>query len=193
VKLRTVASAVGLGLCVGIGATVFVIWGGRFGGQEYQGWQGDPRLGSPAADPWRRAQLAAFGLLALNKSESIYFTRSNDEFGKPMDPSCIYRIEGTELPARWWSITLYDEDGYLARNDDNASSIDGSRISADASGRWSALIGPGRRDAADWLSSRATKRFNLTLRFYNPSPEAVADFDSIQLPKIERMACEAGR
>ena len=75
-------------------------------------------------------------------------------------------------------MTLYADDGFLAQNNDNADSIDASRIGND--GPWRARIAPVRGDAAYWLSSREARRdFSLTLRVYNPQRDFRASEDTL--------------
>lgn len=185
--------AVALGLLLGVGSAALLVRGGHFGGRSYDGWAGDPRVGSAAADPWTRAMVAKSGLLALNKAETIYFTRYKDEGGRPLDAGCAYDLQGGAMPARWWSVTLYAADDYLARNGDAAASVDATRAHLGADGRWSARIGPARAAAADWISTRNAGRFSLTLRLYNPTPAAAADFGAVPFPKLRRLSCEGAR
>ena len=77
---------------------------------DVDGWRSDFAVGSEAADPYTRARVARHGLLALAKSEAVYFTRSTDDRGKQLREECIYELSGEGQPARWWSITLYDGD-----------------------------------------------------------------------------------
>lgn len=156
--------------------------------EAYGAWSHSRAAGSTAAGPYTRAIIAREGLLALSAREALYFNLSADERGRPLDESCVYELSGRGLDARWWSVTLYAGDHFLARNDDHAASVDASRIRADRAGRWRARISPVRGDAANWLSSRSAGRgFTLTLRVYNPQRDFRPSADS--LPVLSTVSC----
>lgn len=166
--------AVLAGLALGFGSALAMtgLWPGSnmlaFGDVDVNGWQSDFAIGSKAVDPYTRARVARHGLLALAKSEAVYFTRSKDESGRPLSEDCTYRLWGGAMPAGWWSVTLYDARSMLPVNSDGALSIDASRTGA---GAWEAVIAPAPpADAAHWISSRKAGRFDLTLRLYMPAP-----------------------
>ena len=196
--LRALALTSTLGLAalaLGAGAGAWgAAWitgrGERLNQIEKDGWTGSLSVGSPHADPWTRAVTAQVGLMALDRREAVYFHRYRDETGRPLDERCAYEISGGDLPARWWSITLYAADEFLARNDDGAPSIDATGVSRDADGRWRARAAPTRQGAADWLSSRDAGAFSLAIRLYNPEDAAVADVRNIAFPAVRRIGCE---
>ena len=136
-----------------------------------------------------RARVALTGLLALNRSQAIYFTRKVDDLGEPLREDCHYRLSGGPLPGRWWSITAYAADDYLPQNNDDALSVDASEVRPDGQGRWTAEAGPSRNPAMPWLSTRKAGYFDLTLRIYNPTPQAQRDFGTIAFPTVERVSC----
>src|SRR5262249_21407579 len=61
----------------------------------------DPLVGSEAAGPYLRAQVARAALLALNNSEAIYFVANHDSAGNRLECNGRYRVEGRDLDARW--------------------------------------------------------------------------------------------
>jgi len=177
-------------LAAGAGSGVMVILKGEQIGQSSQDyWLGNRDVGSTRADPWTRAIIARIGLLALNRSETIYFTRYRDSEGRPFSAACVYELSGTDLPTRWWSVTIYGDDDFLPPNQDGAYSVDATRALRDASGRWRARIAPAADGAPNWISNRAAGTFNLSLRLYNPSPAALADDAAIPFPSVRRISC----
>ena len=62
-------------------------------------WQSDWSIGSEAANPYVRARIARFGLLALRKEEAVYFTRAVDEEGRALQEACTYSVSGGSFPA----------------------------------------------------------------------------------------------
>lgn len=180
----TAAVIAGLALGAASAWAAMSIGGASFG-EQYGQWTTNRATGSTAADPYTRAIVARVGLLALSRREAMYFNLQEDDRGDPLSESCIYELSGRELDARWWSVTLYAEDNYLAQNTDHAASIDASHIPP---GRWSARIAPVRGDARNWLSSRAARRnFSLTLRVYNPHRDFRATEQT--LPQLTRISC----
>jgi hypothetical protein len=159
-----------------------------FGDVDLDGWKSDFAIGSEAADPYTRARVARHGLLALARTEAVYFTRDTDEEGRPLREECTYRLSGGTMPAAWWSVTLYDAGSMLPANTDNALSIDASRSRA---GRWEALISAERpEDGGLWISSKRAGSFDLTLRLYVPAPAVIeAPERALVVPQIERLAC----
>jgi hypothetical protein len=160
-----------------------------FGDVDVGGWQSDFAIGSEAADPYTRARVARHGLLALARTEAVYFTRNTDEDGAPLSDRCHYRLSGGPMPAGWWSVTLYDGQSMLPANLDNALSIDAERAGP---GAWAALIAPQRPDDGTlWISSRGAGSFDVTLRLYVPSKALLADPKAaLEPPRIERIWCE---
>lgn len=157
-------------------------------GISLNGWVGDLSQGSPEASPYVRARIARHGLLAMAKSEAIYFTRDKDDDGEPFREGCSYRLSGGPLPAGWWSITLYNAENFLPVNSDEALSFDASRA---GEGRWTAVISDtAPSDGSGWISSRNAGRFDLTLRLYMPEAAALsAPQETITAPSLERLEC----
>lgn len=162
--------------------------GGNSFGERYGAWSFNRATGSTAAGPYTRAIIAKEGLLALSAREALYFNLAEDQDGRPLSESCIYEIAGRPPAARWWSVTLYAEDGFLVRNSDHGHSIDASDVRAGRDGQWRARIAPVRGDATYWLSSREARRnFSLTLRIYNPHRDFQPSADV--LPALTRLSC----
>jgi hypothetical protein len=180
-------AAVTAGVVIGLAsAWAAISFGASSVSERYGQWSYNKAAGSTAADPYTRAIIARVGLLALSAREARYYNLYEDEHGRPLSESCIYELTGRPLDARWWSATLYADDNFLAQNNDNAHSIDATRIGNDRA--WSARISPVRGDAVNWISSRAARRgFSITLRVYNPQRDFHANADS--LPTLTTISC----
>ena len=127
----------------------------------------------------------------MRKSEAVYFIRTMDDGGQPLQESCRHRVSGGPLPAEWWSITLYNQIGFLPLNDDGHLSVDVS----DIAGTYRTFDVSRDRPAEDvtWLSSRAGGRFDLTLRLYRPDKEFLDNPASTSgFPEITRLDCVPG-
>lgn len=183
------AATVIVGLLVGVASAVVYMRQGIGRGESYSGWMGSAETGSADADPWTRARVAVAGILALNKSQAIYFSRGTDEAGERLREDCRYQVSGGPLPGRWWSVTVYAADNFLPQNDDDALSFDATEVTPDAQGRWSAIVSARRPEGSAWASSRKAGAYDLTLRIYQPTEQAQADFASIPMPKVTKLDC----
>lgn len=193
-RALTYLAAVTAGLALGLGSALWMagLWPAgqnmAFGNVDVGGWRSDFASGSEAANPYTRARVARHGLLALAKTEAVYFTRSHDDAGAPLREACTYRLTGGAMPAGWWSVTLYDAASMLPSNTDGALSIDAERAGG---GAWQAVIAP-QRPAGEglWISSRGAGTFDLTLRLYMPTEELLAEpAQTLTVPRIERLSC----
>jgi hypothetical protein len=155
-------------------------------------WSTDPDIGSAEADGLLRARVARVGLFALTRQEAVYYSRTVDEAGAGLDPACTYVLSGGRLPAGWWSVTLYAEDSFLARNTDGAASVNAETPGLNPDG-WRVEVGPTRpEDGTPWLSTRATRGFDLTLRLYEPDASVLSSPSALSFPTLTRISCPAG-
>lgn len=151
--------------------------------QRIGAWSTGTDFGSAEASSLTRAVIALRGLLALPQREARYYNAAVDDAGRPLNGHCQYRVTGGAIPARWWSITLYDQQGFLVRNAAGIYSVAGGAAPDPAN--WSITIGPGRQPGL-WLPSGDIDRFELTLRTYLPEGEVLT---AAQLPHIEQGVC----
>lgn len=177
---------------LGAGSALWATWRGLEGGVVSVGpWRTDPATGATNADPYTRASVALTGLLALNASETVYYTAATDSDGKALTVDCTYRLTGHDLPARWWSITAYGADNYLIPNPQERYSVARSSVIRDADGGFTVSIGP---DVAsgNWIPTgvpAGKTQFTLTIRLYNPAPEVVKKPALSVLPRIVQESC----
>lgn len=164
----------------GLGASTSVV-------DDY--WISDFDIGSGNAGALLRARTARKGLYALKRSEAVYYSRSVDNSGRRLDASCTDSLSGNALPAAWWSITLYDEQQFLARNDDDAASVNSETLSASREG-WAVAVGAKQPSAGAWLSTQGAGAFDLTLRLYEPTDAVTSGDIAVGFPSIERIHCE---
>lgn len=196
--MKIVSAVIGLVAGGALGLLSALYMGGilgkgvALGGQvDAGGWNSDWTIGSEAANPWTRARVARHGLLALSKDEAVYFTRATDGAGDRLTESCAYKVSGGEMPALWWSITLYDDTSFLPANKDRALSYDKTKAESESSGAaWSFLIAAEGPETGGWVSSHKAGNFDVTLRLYKPSPELIADPENVlAAPVIEKLSC----
>jgi hypothetical protein len=142
-------------------------------------WVTSRDTGSSDASMRLRAIVALRGLLALTSREAVYFNATVDDEGRALDGGCHYVIVGPAPSARWWSLTVYDLDGYLFPNPDHAYSIGGSSTE-----EITVRAGP-EPIGSRWIATQPGEPFELTLRTYGPEPDLLSG----QMPQIERLAC----
>lgn len=153
-------------------------------------WTTGVDVGTAQAGPLTRAVVASRGLLALPKSEARYFNANTDSSGAPLSGRCSYRIDGQPLAARWWSVTVYDQDGWLIVNPHNRHSVGSAAVPVLATGRWSIFVSPDERPGA-WIPTATQGAFELTLRTYRPSGALQGDLQGVNLPTITKLECGA--
>lgn len=139
-----------------------------------------------AAHPYARAYRARHGLYALDTGETLAFTAATDDSGAPLDGSCTYRITGADLPADWWSVTVYGADLFLIDNAAKKFSVRGTKA-AEAGGAFQFSAGPDAKRAALPVAPGAP--FTLTLRLFGPEASAAKNPASFLAPSIVKEAC----
>lgn len=184
-----------IGLCVGFGVGGALAWHATGNGFQ-QGdisngvWSTSFDYGTQATDQLTRASVARRGLLALPKSETIYWAATRDSTGALLDGSCTYAMTGRSVDSRWWSVTLYDTEGFLVPNSANIWSFSGAALTdQDKAMGWKVTISPRRPASGHWLASAPGQRFELTLRMYNPGPDVRRNPSRASLPQLTRESC----
>lgn len=183
-----------LGMMVGLAAGGGLAWratGSAFNqGNITNGvWSTSLNYGIASADPLTRAAVARRGLLALPKTETVYWAASTDSDGQPLNGSCTYAMTGKALDARWWSVTFYDRKGYLVGNDARIWSFSGASITPAEKAGWTVTIAPTKPASGHWLPSAKGEGFELTLRMYNPGPGFMKDPAAAALPALKKEGC----
>lgn len=149
------------------------------------GWRGtSPTMaqGSYGTDYLRRAIVALWGLGANLRADAVYLTTSVDGIGDRLDGSRRYSLTfgsgGTPPVAGFWSMTLYDANGYLVENPMNRNAIrSGSDLALSQNGSLTIYLqpdDPGPDRHANWLPTPRGETFELTLRAYWPSDALLA-------------------
>jgi hypothetical protein len=141
-----------------------------------------------SADPYARAERARSGAIPLAAGEGFTLSARNDSDGRPLDGRCIYRVAGETPAARFWSLTLFDEDRRLVPNAARRQSFSSTELSRDDKGRYEISIASDAQPG-DWLPAPANGGFILLLRLYDTPVGAGASVTRQQVPAIARQAC----
>src|ERR1700719_1714165 len=186
VTLRCVSSATSLSrasrCCIG---TRHVVGGGvRYEGGQARvatGWSmNTDTMGVYGNYYLKRAIVTQLGLGANLPEDAIYPLNLFDDTGKPLDGANKYTIHfdkgGTPPVNAFWSITLYDSEGFQVANALNRFAVsswmpfktnpDGSLDLYFQNGS------PGKNKEANWLPA-PKEDFNLCMRLYGPESEAL--------------------
>ncbi len=128
----------------------------------------------------KRAIIAQFGLGANLPEDAIYPLNLADETGKPLDGGSDYVLhfeKGATPPVdAFWSVTLYDAQGYQVANSLNRFAVSSwmpFKTNPDGSlDLYFQNASPGADKEANWLPAPKGP-FNLTMRLYAPRTEAL--------------------
>jgi hypothetical protein len=128
----------------------------------------------------KRAIVAQFGLGANLPEDAIYPLHLADDTGKPLDGANKYTIHfdkrSTPPVNAFWSITLYDAEGFQVANVLNRFAVSSwMPFKRNADGSLDLYFqneSPGKDKEANWLPA-PKGAFNLTMRLYGPTSEAL--------------------
>jgi hypothetical protein len=128
----------------------------------------------------KRAIIAQFGLGANLPEDAIYPANLGDELGKPLDGANQYTLhfdKGATPPVgAFWSITLYDKDGFQVANALNRFAVSSwMNLKQNPDGSLDLYVqneSPGKDKEANWLPA-PKGAFNMTMRLYSPKSEAL--------------------
>jgi hypothetical protein len=128
----------------------------------------------------KRAIVTQLGLGANLPEDAIYPINLADETGKPLDGGSAYVLhfdrDATPPVNAFWSITLYDSDGYQVANSLNRFAVSSwMPFKYDTDGSLDLYFqnaSPGADKEANWLPAPKGV-FNLTMRLYAPKSDAL--------------------
>ncbi len=128
----------------------------------------------------KRAIVTQVGLGANLAEDAIYPLNLADETGKPLDGANAYIVhfaKGATPPVNaFWSITLYDTEGYQVPNSLNRFAVSSwMPFKYDPDGSLDLYFqnaSPGAEKEANWLPAPKGP-FNLTMRLYAPKSDAL--------------------
>jgi len=154
----------------------------------------DLTIGNYGIDYLKRGLVAYVGLGALNPEEAVYRSYSIDADNQLLEGKNQYLLHfdaGKLPPARaFWSLTLYDKDGYLVDNSIDRYAIgDRNKLKYNADGSLDLYIQsqyPGADKKENWLPA-PVGGFNLSLRIYWPTEEFLYKDGSWVKPLVKRV------
>jgi len=128
----------------------------------------------------KRAIIAQAGLGANLPEDAVYPINLADETGKPLDGANKYSLHfdknGMPPASAFWSVTLYDPEGFQVANNLNRFAVSSwmpFKYNADGSlDLYFQNENPGKDKEVNWLPA-PKGGFNLTMRIYAPKSEAL--------------------
>lgn len=123
-----------------------------------------------------RAVVAMLGLAEALRADALYFKATADSDGEPLDGSREYRLTfppGQTPPARaFWSLTAYDEQGYLVANPYGRYGVrSGGTLLRQPDGSLVIYLQPRPpvpADRGNWIPTPPGRTYQMTLRCYWP-------------------------
>ncbi|WP_428228472.1 DUF1214 domain-containing protein [Flavobacterium sp.] len=178
-----------LAIVLGSAVGVYNIKSGKSDSQRIIGnWQTvDKDKDLNSADLLTIAQVAVYGPYALTKKEVIYLSTNTDSEGNALDPKADYVISGKKLDAKYWSITAYDENGFLIKNPINKYSynLEDVKYEADSTSYKINLSETEKKE--NWLPINDVQKTSLIIRLYLPSEKLRENLTVETLPVIQKV------
>jgi hypothetical protein len=130
------------------------------------------------------------GEIPLAAGEGLQLIASADSEGRPLDARCVYEV-GPRVPdARYWTLSVTDQDGWPVDNPAHRHGFRSSEILRSAKGDFlitvAADVQPG-----NWLPIGRHGALLLVLRLYDSPLGATAGaIDRATAPRVSRVSCK---
>ena len=142
---------------------------------------------------FKRAIVALIGLGANQCDDAVYPLNVSDVDGRPLrgENKYVLHFSKEQLPPvdAFWSLTMYDADGFQVANPLNRFAIgDRDKLTFNQDGSLNLYIQhetPGPDKESNWLPSPATGTLGITLRLY--APRAAAIYGRWTPPPVQRI------
>lgn len=188
--MRALIIVVFAALGLGLAATAYALRGEPgFDSVRLGPWTTWPHLGGADIDPYERAAIASEGLAPMGVNEGLLFVARADDQGAPLDSRCTYRLAGTDLPARVWTLAAYRIDGRPQPNVADRYGLTSAGLLRSSSGDF---VIEAAREArpGNWLPLGDDPNFFLALRLYQAGASTLSKaYEGLSLPTISREAC----
>ncbi|HWU44407.1 MAG TPA: DUF1214 domain-containing protein, partial [Bdellovibrio sp.] len=155
------------------------------------GWINNPTIGTYKTDYDSRAFIALVGLGANIRDDAVYFKARTDAIGARLNGNNKYVLrfaKGQTPPVNgFWSLSLYDEKNFFAKNSLKRYAIgDRDRLTYNSDGSLTLYIqaqSPGKAKESNWLPA-PSENFSLVMRTYWPK-QAILD-GTWKIPSVQR-------
>lgn len=146
--------------------------------------------GRADADPYTRAHFIRRGMLPVSSALALTFEALVDNDGQRLHSSCEYLIEGDEPLARFWSLSVFDEQGRLIPNPAERYSYNSATLLRSPGGRFGIALARSAR-SGNWLPTAGAGRISLVLTVdeQREAADPSGAQGSWRPPAIRRLAC----
>jgi hypothetical protein len=175
---------------LGLGTTWLAVTRGiAYGGVTIGAWTAWPKNGTAGIDPYARAMVARTGELPVGSGDGVAFYARTDDSGQVLDGRCDVTLSGITPQARFWTLSLYDPEGWLVANSVQRYGFTSQEVIRRADGTFEITIGP-RARPGNWLPTGGVEKYLLVLRLYDtPIGMATRSGRDAPMPSIGRRAC----
>src|SRR4029078_270230 len=132
--------------------------GAAFGALPIESWMAWPKTGTMDADPYARASIARAGRLPVALGDGGSFTVPADDKGTPLDGRCDIVLAGITPAARFWTLTLYNNEGDLIANSINRYGVTSEKSCRPSTGDFEIVVAP-RANPGNWLPTGGIERY----------------------------------
>jgi len=175
---------------IGLGSTyVTATRGTDIGTLKIGAWTARPKSGTADVDPYSRATIARSGELPVGTGDGIAFSATTDDKKKPLDGRCDVVVSGVTPPARFWTLTLFDQKGRLVANSLQRYGFTSQEIIRASDGTFEIRVAS-RSRSGNWLPTGGIERYALMLRLYDtPVGVATRTQRDAPMPAISTVGC----
>jgi len=183
---------IGIVLIGGLGSSWYMVEAGsRLTTAQLGPWIHWTAAARADADPYTRAHFSRAGTLPLPTEVASTYLARTDNDGTKLHSSCDYLVEGSDLDAGWWSLTVFDDAGRLIPNPAKRHAFTSETITRSGDGRFAISLA---RDArpGNWLPTGRAGRLSLLLVRLEPTERrraAAAENELQRMPLITKVSC----
>jgi hypothetical protein len=181
---------VAITLTLGLGSAWRAVNHGFFATSDRFGpWAFWFREGTGEADPYTIAHIARQGVLPITAASAMTFTATRDSAGSRLSGDCTYEVRGSAVPALWWNIAVFSQDGEIMPSKTGRSSFSSANILAAPDGAYTVRLSPDVQPG-NWLPAARGNRVVLRLNILRPlNQDAFLRSGAEALPEITLLEC----
>ena len=152
-------------------------------------WRGATHDGTAEIDPYALAANDRAGLLPLGIAEGLTFVARTDDTGATFSSACDYVVTGPMPPARTWTISLLDHEGFPVAGPAQRYGFTSAEVLREVGEPVTIHIAPKAR-SGNWLPSGGARDYSLMLRLYDTGLSTVGTVvDARTMPRIVKGDC----
>lgn len=143
------------------------------------------QAGRADADPYTRAHFARRGMLPMSAAIGQTYEARTDSDGQALYSTCEYVVQGPEIDAPFWSLSVFDDKGNLIPNAAERYGFNSATLMRTPGGNFGITLARNARPG-NWIPTGGAGRLSVQLMIEEPR---TSDRDPPTLPEIRRIAC----